>query len=551
VSVARERANAWLDGEVVRERGSYAIKLRVFAGDKELGSAEGRAPILFDAVAQALDGLVASGALPRSRELEPRVARIVGTSTVKAGLIASTWQTRSDPEDPISSSCIQLRDDLPGAGLLGRTIGIVCARRLGWERPESVELDRSSPFALGYTAVMKLLLEEGWDPAPVAQELEAARRKEADPQARAWLADTEIALWEIAKRPDRAVRVARELIDEFPRVASFRHATAVYAESSSLRTVGLKAHAAWLPYDARNAWSKAWMLDEDLPLQLSWTRRAFELDSANATYAVELAESLFMADRASEVPSIAARFEASERHADLVDYLGARVEAEAGRPSAGLDRLLRRLRETPNVGRTTDHHVMLTALHLAEMLGRGREFADFFVNRFVLADPPRLVAPPPLRNQAGLIGLCMRASDPIARPCLERVRSHFKMRWSPDDEQYWQGAMRYVAGDCTGAVDRWRPLLTRSASHLRDAPVEAFDRAGEPELASRLDAVSIKQRRNAIRGVNLAWVREARRAAKRGDVATARKLANQVVGAWEVLDTRLSVVDEMRTLAGR
>ena len=52
-----------------------------------------------------------------------------------------------------------------------------------------------------------------------------------------------------------------------------------------------------------------------------------------------------------------------------------------------------------------------------------------------------------------------------------------------------------------------------------------------------------------IRGVGMASVREARRAARRGDHERAKALASEVVEAWSVLDVNLPVVAEMRRLA--
>ena len=547
LSAARERADAVLDGKATRNAQGYVVHLRLTVGQREAGTAQGRAPLLFDATAQAVEGLVENGAMPRAHELDPQVARMLGTSSVKAGLVIDTWTNRTDPEDPLASSCSVLRDELGEAAELGKVMTLVCAKRLGWNHVKSVELDRKTPFSLGYTAVMKLLVEDGWDPTPVAVELAERRRAEADPQARAWLADTEIAIWEIARRPERSIRVAREMVAEFPHVASFRNATRMHAETPSLRRDGARALVGWAPQDARNGWSQAWV-HEDPSTRLTWSRRAFEIDSGNATYALTLAHELFTAGRGAEVPSVAARFESNASHADLVAYLGARVEAAAGRPSAGLDHMMQVMKEAPAAGRhAKDYHLMLTALHVAEAIGRGREFADFYADRFVLAEPTRLASPPPFRHQAGLMGLCMRSSRAAA--CLERVKTHFSPRWTPDDETLLQGALYYVRKDDRQAVAAWRGLLSKSAAQLDFIPVEAFDRAGEPDLASRLDAHRIADRGYAIRGVTLAHVREARRALRRGDRARARELAAQVVEAWDVLDVRLASVAEMRRIA--
>ena len=77
-------------------------------------------------------------------------------------------------------------------------------------------------------------------------------------------------------------------------------------------------------------------------------------------------------------------------------------------------------------------------------------------------------------------------------------------------------------------------------------PTEAFERAGEADLATRLDAR--KMPFTFIAGVSEAEPRAARRALAAGDKVTARKLSQRVVAAWEVADISVPAVAQMRTI---
>ena len=81
---------------------------------------------------------------------------------------------------------------------------------------------------------------------------------------------------------------------------------------------------------------------------------------------------------------------------------------------------------------------------------------------------------------------------------------------------------------------------------LRVLPTEAFERAGEPDLAARLDARKLAY--TFIAGVSEAAPREAKRALAAGDKARAKALAESVVQAWEVADVDVPAVAEMRAL---
>lgn len=75
---------------------------------------------------------------------------------------------------------------------------------------------------------------------------------------------------------------------------------------------------------------------------------------------------------------------------------------------------------------------------------------------------------------------------------------------------------------------------------------DAFDRAGDAATASAIDAPLLSNR--GYNGATMAVVREARRAAARGDKDKARELAQRVVEAWGEADAEVPLLAEMRAI---
>jgi hypothetical protein len=187
------------------------------------------------------------------------------------------------------------------------------------------------------------------------------------------------------------------------------------------------------------------------------------------------------------------------------------------------------------------------------LLGRPALFMDAVVAAYVDPEPVRLtVHTDPF---LAMIGACTLAPPKIATRCLARLsslytRGEFGVVFGMVDVAL-AGAVKYAAGDFSGAATTWRPLLRAPGEvmdTMRDPIAMAFDRAGEPDLGDLADAPMLGHL-GPFNGADLAYVRAARRAAKRGDAARARELAQKVVDAWAVADTPVPVVEEMRALA--
>jgi hypothetical protein len=205
------------------------------------------------------------------------------------------------------------------------------------------------------------------------------------------------------------------------------------------------------------------------------------------------------------------------------------------------------------------------ALHAVELahaeadidlvLGRPASFVDGVVATYVDPEPPVFV----VHTSAfiALLGACLEAPAATASRCVTRLsalqkRGEFGVVSGVIDVAL-AGAVRYVAGDLTGAAAAWRPLLRApgiTLEALRHPVATAFDAAALPDLGDIVDGPMLTHP-GPYNGADLAYVRAARRAAKRGDGARARELAQKVVDAWSVADEPVPAVAEMKALAAK
>ena len=130
---------------------------------------------------------------------------------------------------------------------------------------------------------------------------------------------------------------------------------------------------------------------------------------------------------------------------------------------------------------------------------------------------------------------------------VSKIGSSTRNWWGEGGDAFLDGARLYVRGDLRAAVTHWRPLVVGTTLDIvRLLPTDAFERAGEPDLAARLDAR--KMSFTFVAGVSEAAPREAKRALDAGDRPRARDLAQKVVTAWEVADATVPAVAEMKSL---
>jgi hypothetical protein len=297
-----------------------------------------------------------------------------------------------------------------------------------------------------------------------------------------------------------------------------------------------RAAAAWEPADL-------WFANQTslgAAITLRYVRRRYELGDNVFRNVALFAQALLAAGKRDEVLAMAeAQAVDTDEQRSTREYLYALV----ARSEAKLDEALRAQKaivlraEKGGLTRPT-----LELLALADLLGRSSAIADAWISRFVLGDDAD--ARQTIGYEVVAPAMCMRASHDSGRRCFERVE---RMRRAGSDEALLRGAERYASGDVRGAVEAWRPLLRGNWRwYMRVIPIDAFDQAGETDIAEKLDADLLEDK--GWGGISPAYPRAAKRAAKRGDRERARALAKQVVDAWIDADTHVPAVSEMQAL---
>lgn len=151
------------------------------------------------------------------------------------------------------------------------------------------------------------------------------------------------------------------------------------------------------------------------------------------------------------------------------------------------------------------------------------------------------------------LGLCVRASPDRAERCLrhlekDRATDHFNGTISQAYESYVDGAKSYVRGDHRAAARAWKRVDPTDNFYPLIVAVSVFDEIGAAAEASVIDTSLMAHKTGTFRGATKPHVREATRAAKRGDKKRAAELAAIVVQAWGKADVAIPALEPMRAL---
>ncbi len=537
VAVAKARAAAYVDGVVTRDRGQWNVEMTVRAPDEHaITHATGSDANFLSAVRMATEGLW-SPPLVES-PVDPEVARwtalrtpALGRMEVDIGLFA----TRSG-----CGTLVQAAD----AGSFGfsylsglcATFGADVAVEHG-----PLPVDESSPEAL----VASLRLRGAWPDAPkldaaevrrLATKLEGLVRGEASASGRARIALAAGVLWSQVNEVDRArtnlllaLRGDPLLYDAWELV--------VRPGGAAISTSAASVASAWFPAEATFlAKADSWRADE-LDARLRESRLAYVLDP-RLGQALHLGRALAEAGRAEDARAVAATpLDGPERARRLDGYVRAFIDFHDAKIARGIATLA----DVGDLG-------MLELLVAADVAGRTAEVATQWADWFLALPDAR--AGGLARGYHAPMLLCMHATGGRAQRCLDRIERLGNLEqnwWYEGGTALLGGARRYAAGDMRGAVAAWRSLVAgTNVEIVRGLPTDAFERAGEADLAARLD--ERKMPYAFLAGVSDAAPREAERALARGDKPHAKELAAAVVRAWEVADMNVPAVARMRAV---
>ncbi|WP_438006262.1 protein kinase [Sorangium sp. So ce321] len=564
VAAARRRAAAYVDGEVVRDGAAFRVALRLHGPDgAELTRAQGAGRALFEAVRDAMTPMVQAGHLPRAARLDPAVAEFSRAGDADGALaLLDLSMAMVHNAGGVPDECARV-EALGGAlAEMGPGERTRCAFVLGLPAP-AVALppsEAASPGALAARARLEQLAHRVESPA-LAEEL--VRRLEREPSSwgRSTLAATASCLLQPFD-PGRAAELSLLSVQVEPKNPTGEFCApwvqlATVTRGTASAESALRAMQAWAPWDGY-----AWLLEEagpgDAGRALAFARRAHALSPLDAYVADVLASRLLAAGARSEARGIALALAAGGYPSQKVEgeLLLVRVEASEVRFGAALARARRAMvpaAEDAGWVRVQRLEIAWRALELGLILGRAGEVADLAVERLLDPEPPPLAGAHHIDVPLRVAAICARATPAASRRCFARLRA-LRPQLSgvlPGTDAFTDGAERHARADHAGAARAWRPLLRDPgpfAAVMADGMAAVFERAGESELAERLEQAAAGGESH-LGGASLATVRAARRAARRGAVDEARALARQVLDAWAIADEPVPVLDEMRRLA--
>jgi tRNA A-37 threonylcarbamoyl transferase component Bud32 len=539
LGAARARAPAYLDGAVTRGKDDFKVDLvlRASADGCEAARGSGHGAILLDAVRGAMAPLEASGAIPSAPDDDPflrewyRARTAAGAvATLDANLLAAMeWRALED-------ECARLvaRGDLLAEGK--RVAAARCAEYLGSPPETSHARDRSSPGAL----VASLEADRDVEHAPLDSDLaalEAALAQVTTKQERAHILTEEARV--VLEHGDgaRATALALRAAEEDPK--AYGAGGTAWGILSWVRATSNAAPGAiaWQPW-AVEAYCFNATRSDSVDLKLRYARRDAVLSHAKIWNA-NLVEFLLLAGRRDEARSVAAGVQ-WEGVDVLVDAADARFGKAIARARAAL----------ASRSAFEAFYTSSSANYVFLVLDRRPDQVDAVVARYIAPEPSPIKGELLTTYMATLT--CALAPREVARPCFARIRAVTPgpVAWV---DGLLEGAERFAERDWQGAARAWRTMLAHPGwqlDQMRDYLAIAFEHAGEDDLMEKVDAPTLAAP-GRYNGAELAHVRAARLAERRGDKDRAREMARRVIDAWSVADVEVPAVDEMRRLVAR
>ncbi|HEX7841262.1 MAG TPA: hypothetical protein VF469_27480, partial [Kofleriaceae bacterium] len=500
VAAARQRAQAYLDGEVTRSAAGFSVTLSLDRPDgAEIRSSTGSGRGLYEAVRSAMTPLVRPDLIPKPRALEPEIARWSRTESVDDALgvldltFAFAHNAGGLPDECRRFDALSAR--VHELGPEGRQ---QCALTLGQPDP-GIVLDDSdrSDAAVATRIRINHTLHPG-DP-PGTFDLRALFEREPSPWGKSFAAAIESCLLGFPD-PEAALEWARLAVENAPNNPEGGTCNP-WEQLTTLErdTVGaggaVRAMRAWLPWNSYAWLAPGFSAGASDPAALRMLRRARALSPLDANIADLFVTSLLSSGDREEASGVAIDLRRGGLwlHEVESELILVRVETSKAQFGKAFDRARRQSEPSrADIGwiRVQRFEIAWHALELAVLLGRAHEIADGMVARFVEPEQPVLESnftAVPVRVAA----ICALSSAPDR--CFQRFRAltpRLPGAVTAESEAFLAGAERYAKRDYAGAARAWRPLLGGSKalpSALPEAMVDAFERTGAGDLAEQVD----------------------------------------------------------------
>ncbi len=541
----------WIDGKLEKQAAEYMVRLELKDGSRVLASGEGHSIEIFEAVRDAFEPLLDE--IPPTAEEEKTSSTWLDVDSHADASALLDLRTALLIEDPVAlkGACAKAANRSTLRPRVRYLAKLMCARRLRTgpvgEPPPAI--DDSTPGAWITT-----MLAQGTAGGPSevrarAERLEqrAAQTSSVEGQARllAAAADTYNLV-----NDEHAGTLARRSLQISPKAVDWRasawHRLAFSSEGDNVVGQALGTWQPWEPISQSLRTDRRTL--SELTTATDAVRRGYLL-SQRGFYAHLYGDQLLANGEIDLAENVA------ERTDD--DLLRVALLVAKARYGAALTTVTRLLAQLPANEESAAKAFLLAHLGVRAslVLGKTPDFVGPVVDKYVMSEPHHVVDG--VVPFASLVTICCFAPTDVGQRCTERLQSLQRDGKLPTifngAETVLAGAARFVAGDYPGASRAWRTML-RSAGWIqdpvRDIMAVAFDRSDMVELAEEIDGPSVAAV-DLPRPAELAWVRAAKRAEKRGDRERARKLARAVVDKWRFADEDVPSVREMQQLLAR
>jgi len=540
IAAARKRAGAWLDGEVIRDRDHFHVVaiLRASDDDRELGRGVADDPALVFAIRAAMEPFEHT-AIPSVAPGDRFLSDWFGARTADAAVeLTDLFYIRFKGDD-VAPECPRAtqRTDYTETGK--KVVAVICAP------PRAVQPTPMPPRDVSSPAALRMSLEadpyEDMRPLePDLERLEAALARTRDHEERAMLLEEQALLVTAHHQVDRGTQLALAAVREDPKVLDVF--ASAWTTLSWLRsdTSLVPAANAWVPW-SNEAYCMTSTQTTDLEVSIRAARREHVLSPRSHIWTMNLVEWLVSGGKRDEAKVVASELADPGSH-----ILLAASEAKLAKAYQLAHDVI------PKYGDGDALWAFNAAAYLTPvtlMLDRPLPELDRVVTRYLFDHPPD---PSDELSHYGALVACVVAPRATAQRCLARLRA-LTDGVIGNIPGLLDGADRYVAGDFAGATLAWQSMLARPSwqlANMRDVMATSFERAGKDDLVERIDAV-VLHGPGRYNGAELAFVRAARRAERRGQVTEATVWAQRVIDAWSVADTDVPAVAEMRKLVAR
>jgi serine/threonine-protein kinase len=535
IAVART-ASAWLDGTVSASDGFRVELVLRGSDDRELGRGTGVDPSLLAATRAAMQPI--EPLIPSARAGDPFLVAWFGALTPEAAVaLADLFIEANMGDDATQCARVKARTDVTAAE--HAVVMRLCASNPTQGPPDSPARDISSPAALR----MSLGADPYVDRRPVAEDLarlDAAIAKTTTHEERAFMLAKRASVLEDHHDIDGATDAALASIAEDPKLLDLHRSPWNLLSWLRANSNAAPAANAWVPWSTE-AYCFSSTRTQDLDRRVRIGRRDHLL-SHDHVWTESLVEFLVADGKIDEARTIVAGAKI-----DALRVLVDAAEAKFGRAFAIANEAL----ADPSTGEVyATTYVSATASQLALTFDRPAIGADAIFARYLAVEPS-----PAADNTLVLVmatQACASATRELGTKCLARIRALSGGRVGNIDG-ILDGAEHFTRGEYAAAALAWRTMMVRPGWQLdsfRDLLGTALERSGQDDLVARLDAPVLASR-GRYNGVELAHVRAARRAERSGDKATAKRLAVQVIAAWQVADVDVPAVAEMRKMVTR